>query len=333
MKNLKKGAEQAVKNCMQIKSKDIVIIIGDKKSKKIGFALKKESDKLTKIPTKIFILETFGKRPIKRIPKEIANAVKKSTATFYIAEQKKGELNSLRRPVIKLGTKNKKSREAHMPDITEKIMRDGMCADYKKIQKVSKKLYKILKKAKKIQVITKKGTNLIAEFNARIKWIICDGNISKSPTKWSNLPDGEIFTCVKNINGNAIIDGSLGDYFGKYGVIAKNPLYVKIKNGRVIKITCKNKKLEKELKNYLKQDRNSNRIGEFALGTNLGLKKLIGNLLQDEKFPGVHIAIGHGYPEETGSKWNSKAHCDLIIQKTTIIVDGKTIMLEGKYII
>jgi hypothetical protein len=33
----------------------------------------------------------------------------------------------------------------------------------------------------------------------------------------------------------------------------------------------------------------SERVGEFALGTNTGVTQMIGNLLQDEKVPGVHI--------------------------------------------
>jgi leucyl aminopeptidase (aminopeptidase T) len=46
---------------------------------------------------------------------------------------------------------------------------------------------------------------------------------------------------------------------------------------------------------------------------------IIGNLLQDEKFPGVHIALGHGYPEKTGSP--------------SVEVEGKAIMRDGKFLI
>jgi leucyl aminopeptidase (aminopeptidase T) len=59
----------------------------------------------------------------------------------------------------------------------------------------------------------------------------------------------------------------------------------------------------------------------------------VGNLLQDEKFPGVHVAIGHGYPEKTGSDWESKAHMDAVLKKTTIAVDGQTIMEAGAFTI
>jgi len=330
MGTIQQGARQAVINCMRIKPKDKVVIVADRQALQIANTLKKETAKITKKIT-LFVLEHFGKRPLKKLPKEIANSVKNSTAVFYIASSQKGEKNALRMPIIKLAPKH--CRQAHMPDIDKRLMREGMCSDYKLIQKISKRVYDILKKAKKIKVIARRGTNLLAEFSPKIKWLVCDGDITKDKSGWSNLPDGEVFTCVKSINGIAIIDGSIGDYFGmRYGLLSKTPIYIQIKNSKVTKLICKNKKLEAELKSYMKQDKNANRIGEFALGTNIALKKFTGNLLQDEKFPGVHIAIGNGYPQYTGARWNSKAHCDVIMAKTTVIVDGKEIMHKGKYV-
>ena len=72
-------------------------------------------------------------------------------------------------------------------------------------------------------------------------------------------------------------------------------------------------------------------MGEFAIGTNIGLDRLVGNLLQDEESPGVHISIGHGYTERTGSGWQSEAHCHTVIQNTTIVADGRAIMEDGVF--
>ena len=330
MGTIKEGARQAVRNCMKVSSKDIVLVVTDTKTKPVAKYIEEESKEITK-KVELLNLDDYGKRPLKKLPKEIAEKARNATAVFYMAEQFKGEKESLRKPIIKLATEN--GRQAHMPGITKELMEEGMCTDYKKVQELSKKVYDIASKAKTINVLTKKGTDLTATFSSKIKWLIADGNITNKETKWSNLPDGEVFTCVENINGKVIVDGSLGDYFDKYKVIEKTPLILEIKNSRIIKLECENKKLEKEIKEYIKQDENADRIGEFAIGTNIGLKKLIGNLLQDEKFPGIHIAIGHGYPEHTGSDWDSKAHLDVIIQKTTIIVDGEEIMKNGKFII
>lgn len=329
MKSLEKGAKQAVINCMKINSNDKVVIIGDVQSKNIVDALKKESLNITKNVV-CFVLEDFGKRPLLELPDNIRNSVKDSTAVFYTASSQKGEKQSLRVPIIRIAVKT--GRQAHMPDINEQIMKQGMCSDYNKVQKVSKKVYNIASKARTIKVITDKGTNLTAIFSKEIKWIKCDGDISKIG-KWSNLPDGEIFTCPERIDGIAIIDGCLGDYLGKkYKILEKTPIKLVIENSRIMQVECKNKELENELKEYILQDENANKIGEFAIGTNIGLKKIVGNLLQDEKFPSVHFAAGSPYPDGTNAKWDSKAHCDFVITKTTIIINNKKIMDKGKFI-
>lgn len=329
MSKLQRGAFQAVKNCMKINSKDKVVIVTDLSSRIPSSAIEKECRKITS-DVKIFFLENFGKRPLTKLPKEIENAVKNSTAVFYMADSMPGEKASLRKPIVKLGTK--KGREAHMPNITKQIMEQGMNTDYSKISKISKKVYDIVKKAEEIKVTTEKGTDFTTTFNTRWKWIIADGDIPKSPIKWSNLPDGEVFTCPNNLTGKIVVDGCVGDYFIEYGIL-KNPIIIDVENSKVTSLTCKNKKLETELRKYMKQDKNASRIGEFSIGTNIGLKKLIGNLLQDEKFPGIHVAIGDSYPEETKAPFPSKAHCDFVIQKTNIFVDNKQIMKQGKFLI
>lgn len=56
------------------------------------------------------------------------------------------------------------------------------------------------------------------------------------------------------------------------------------------------------------------------MGTNTSLTELIGHILQDDKLPGVHLALGHPNPSRTGATWQSKAHCDGILLKPTVIV-------------
>ena len=72
--------------------------------------------------------------------------------------------------------------------------------------------------------------------------------------------------------------------------------------------------------------------GERAvIGTNIGLTKLIGNLLQDEKFPGVHVALGDPDSDKTGADWASKARNDGLMRNPTITADGRGIMKDGRF--
>ena len=70
-------------------------------------------------------------------------------------------------------------------------------------------------------------------------------------------------------------------------------------------------------------------VGEFAIGTNIAVTELSGNLLQDEKIPGIHVAFGNPIGYETGADWTSDVHVDVVPTGCNITVDGKIIMGNG----
>jgi len=111
------------------------------------------------------------------------------------------------------------------------------------------------------------------------------------------------------------------------------PLRIVIRAGRVASLETSNAQLESEFREYLGQHPNSNRAGEFAIGTNVGLTRIIGNFLQDEKFPGVHIAFGDPYGFETGADWQAPSHVDALASHATVTVDGRRIMENGRFLI
>src|SRR5262249_469248 len=92
-----------------------------------------------------------------------------------------------------------------------------------------------------------------------------------------------------------------------------------------------NKDLRDEFRAYTTTDENSDRVGEFAIGTNIACTHIIGHILQDEKIPGVHIAFGHPYAEHTGANWASKTHIDCVGRDFDIWFDGKRLMRAGKF--
>lgn len=332
------GARQAVVNCVKVRANENVVVITDHATDKLAGAIVKQVEDVGAKVTK-FIMEDFGDRPDDgesplEFPGAIAAALSGAQASFYIARGKAGELQSFRMPMIK-AVDEAGVRHAHMPNFIELMMSTGMAADYDEIQKISAKVYDIVEKASEIRVTTAGGTDLTARFDRKYKWIISDGNIR--PGHWSNLPDGEVFTAPVDANGTVVIDGCLGDFFNaKYGDLGDSPLSYELKDSRCVKgsVKCDNPELKAEFEKYtFETDENSNRLGEFAIGTNVGLDRLIGNLLQDEKFPGIHLALGSPYPDKTGAEWNSKAHNDGIMRNPTIVVDGKKIMEAGKFVI
>mgnify|MGYP001122506336 CR=1 FL=1 len=331
MGTIEQGVKQAVENCLKVKAGESAVIITDTKTIDIGTAIKTAIEKIT-ADVKFFVMEDFGERPID-YPKEIDDAVKAADVSVYAAQGAEGELQTFRMKMLKAIEANPRLRHAHMIGITPEIMKDGMCSDYKEIQRVSRLVYEKVKNAGKIRVVTEKGNDFVAQFSPELKWIISDGDIA--PGHWKNLPDGEVFTSPVNLYGKIVIDGCLGDFFTeKYGSLENMPITVEVDDGRAIKenIQCDNEQLRYEFTKYLfENDRNSNRVGEFAIGTNTGLTRLIYNLLQDEKFPSVHIAFGSPLPGKTGADWDSKSHVDGVIKNPTIYVDGEILMEKGQF--
>lgn len=336
MNKIEAGAKQAVVNCVKVKAGDKVVIITDRETERMANAIWKQIEAAGGFARK-FIMEDFGPRPRDgkaplMFPTEIRSAMTNAQASFYIASKRLGELASFRDPMIEAVEKHG-LRHAHMPNFTREIMCQGMATDYSLVQRLSRKVYNIVSKAQQIRVTTPAGTDLIVNFTPRYKWKICDGRIS--PRMWTNLPDGEVFTTPADANGIVVIDGCMGDIpSGRPGSMKITPLSYELRHGRCVRgsVRCKNKALRLLFTKYtFNTDANSNRVGEFAIGTNIGLKKLIGVMLQDEKFPGVHLALGNPLPIWTRARWSSKAHNDGLMLSPTVIVDGRVIMKDGKF--
>jgi leucyl aminopeptidase (aminopeptidase T) len=226
----------------------------------------------------------------------------------------------------------KKIRHAHMVNINRQIMLEGMRADFHKVDRLSAKVVAMVRKARRVRATTAAGTNLTADLNPNYHWLKTSGIIS--PDKWGNLPGGEIFTTPGEVNGTFVIDGVVGDYLcTKFGNLQATPLTIQIKGNRLTEAHSENRELEDDFWKYTHTDENSDRVGEFAIGTNIDLKDVIGQILQDEKYPGVHIAFGNPYGAHTGAEWDSSTHIDVVGRKFNIWVDDEQIMQNGKFLL
>jgi leucyl aminopeptidase (aminopeptidase T) len=323
------GAKQTI-DCMKVQPHERVVIIASQITDDISRLVERESRKVTS-SVSYFLMEDFGKRPFP-LPEEIRQALLQADVGFYTGNYVDGELGLFRKPIYAIVGKTK-LRYANMPSLSREILEQGMNADYSALREFTSKVHDILKDAKTIQVRTAIGTDLEAKVG-KYRWYVCDGNIK--PGQYSNLPDGEVFTSPEDVNGRFVVDGVLGDYFDeKYGATTSTPVTVDIRNCHAIEgsVRCDNPILKKEFEDYVfrKNSPNSNRVGEFALGTNLALKRIIGNTLQDEKFPSIHMAFGDSLEEDTGCPYSCDYHIDGVILKPTVIVDGRPLMVNGKY--
>ena len=326
---LLEGARNAVRVCMNVQARDRVLVITDTETWTIGQALAAESS-ATGATARVLRLEDYASRPVMTVPERLGADIESfsPTVSFYAAASQPGEI-AFRMNLGQHLRHDGEVRHGHMPSISPRLMREGMRADYHRVHALTMQVYERVRQAKAIRVTSPKGTDLLARFSPSLNWIPCHGLYHEAGS-WGNLPEGEVFTCPAQAEGIIVAD-VLGDYFSdKYGVL-ENPVIFHLLNGWVKRVECADKPIEQEVWEYLCTDDYGRRAGEFAIGTNTAVTALTGNLLQDEKLPGVHVAFGNPYPYRTGADWNSSVHVDVIPTECTIEVDGEVIMTGGAF--
>jgi leucyl aminopeptidase (aminopeptidase T) len=323
------GARNAVRVCLNIQPSEKVTVITDTFTREIAASVVHEIEAVG-APYNAFILEELATRPLTGLPAEILDDMETSDVSIFAVQVQPGELKS--RMQMTDVVNRRRMRHAHMVNINRQIMLEGMRADFHKVDRISSTVIELVRKAKSITAKTAAGTHLIADLNPDYKWLKTSGLISRD--KWGNLPGGEVFTTPGEVNGTFVIDGVVGDYLcTKFGDLRHQPLTIRIKANRLTETFSENKELEHDFWNYTHTDENSDRVGEFAIGTNIEVRDVIGHILQDEKFPGIHIAFGNPYGEHTGAQWYSSTHIDVVGTKFDIWVDQTQIMRTGRFLI
>jgi leucyl aminopeptidase (aminopeptidase T) len=323
------GARNAVKVCLRVQPGEKVTVITDEATKEIAASIVHELEAVG-APYHAWVLEDLAPRPLGDLPREIVEDLETSQVSIFAVQAQTNELRS--RMQMTDVVNRRRIRHAHMVNINRQIMLEGMRADFLKVDRISVKVVELLRRAKQVRAKTPAGTDLVADLNPNYRWVKTSGIIS--PDKWGNLPGGEVFTTPGEVNGTFVIDGVVGDYLcAKYGGLWEHPLTIRVNKNRVVEAHSTNPDLERDFWSYTHTDENSDRVGEFAIGTNIELKDVIGQILQDEKYPGVHIAFGNPYGAHTGAEWYSGTHIDVVGRKFDIWVDEEQIMRDGKFLL
>jgi aminopeptidase len=323
------GAHAAVFTCLRIEPSEKVTLITDRETTPIAAAIAAELSR-NNGTWNAFVLEDLAQRPLKDMPAAVLEDMETSDISIFAVKVQQNELRS--RMQMTEVVNRRRMRHAHMVNITPQIMCEGMRADFALVDQLSQKVIEKVRRASYIRATTAAGTDIRADLNPNYKWLKTSGIISRE--KWGNLPGGEIFTTPGEVNGTFVVDGVVGDYLCfRYGLLESAPLTIEIKGNRIVDCHSENRQLRDDFWAYTHTDENSDRVGEFAIGTNLGIKQVIGNILQDEKFPGIHIAFGNPYGEHTGAPWTSTTHIDVVGLRFNIWVEEEQIMRDGRFLV
>jgi len=327
--DLAPGARNAIRICLKVTPEERAVIVTDRETLPVAGSLAAEV-RAVGAPLETFVLEDYGDRPMLTLPPAIRDGLERAQVSIYAAQPQPGELSS-RRELTAI-VNRRRMRHAHMVYMTPRIMAEGMRADFEVVDAISTRVRDRAVKAEKIRARSRAGSDIQATFDPTVRWLKTSGLIT--PEKWANLPGGEVLTAPARVDGVYVVDGVLGDYLcARYGDIEQTPLTVWIENSRVADAQCARAEVRDDFLAYTRTEENSDRVGEFAMGTNVAVQSIIGNILQDEKLPGLHLAFGHTYAEHTGASWSCRTHLDVVGRHFDVWFDDDQVMADGKFLI
>ena len=317
-KELQKSSVIALRDCLNLKENENLLVLTDDRTHTIGealFSMGKEIGNeavLVVMPER----EVNGQEP----PDSIAELMTKFDAVIC-PTAKSLTHTTARRNACEAG-----ARVGTMPGITEEVMIRTMGADYHQIAERTNKLSKILDPASMVHVTTEAGTDIMIPING-IDAISSTGLVTEKG-KFGNLPSGESYLMPEEgkSNGVFVVDAS----FAGIGKIESQPIRVTVENGYAVKIEGgeEAKRLDEMLKPLGNDAYN---IAELGIGTN-DQAIVTGMILEDEKVMGTaHIALGNNM--SMGGTCNVGIHVDGVFFKPTIKVDNQIIMKDGKFLV
>jgi aminopeptidase len=325
------GAENAVRTCLAVGRGDRVVLFTDAATLAIGRALETAA-RVAGAEVDVLLLEDLGERPLTGLPGGLRERLDAfaPTVSLFAAQGQPGEIR-FRIPLGRHLQGVLQTRHAHMIGITERLMATGMQVDYRRVAVVTNRVSERLRSAGEITARNEDGTDLRARFDPAVaRWVPWTGLLHRQGD-WGNLPEGETFTCPAAIEG-VLTARLIGDHFSKaYGWLDV-PLRIAVEGGHAVRVEHPDAALRDAFWTHLDRASNGRRIGEFAIGTNVGLSEPTGNLLQDEKLPGLHVAFGDPYGHLTGAAWQSDVHVDVIPFAVDVDVDGEPLLRGGNFV-
>ncbi|MBI5538033.1 MAG: hypothetical protein HY898_35255 [Deltaproteobacteria bacterium] len=277
----------------------------------------------------LVVLEEIGTRPLPKLPDLVVSQLQRSQASVYLAGFDAGERQmraELVSQVPKLGI-----RHAHMVGITRKSLCTGFSADPQRIADAARSVRTRLRADSVLRAFGALGTELTVRCHPTHKWVEHSGVIR--PGKWENLPTGEILTAPGDVKGVFNCNASMSESFGeRFGFLRDMPVRFMIESGYVRNVFCPDSRLEREIRAWLMSGDHLDRVGLVVIGTNVGMRDPVGEILCDQNLPGLHIGLGSTFPELTGAAWNTPRQLMLASAYTDVDLDGAPLIRSGRFL-
>lgn len=313
MDKLHSAAKRAIKNSLKIKKGEKYLLITDRQKMRIAEALAFWAQKSGAEVTTYLMTETL--RPITGATALFEAMMKKADVSTYMLDARVEE-KPFRGFMVSHG--GRYGRICMMPGITVDMMERLVNIDFKKMDRLTRKVIRAIKDCPEVHVSNSLGTDITFSVKGR-RWENDNGDISKKGMH-GNLPAGECYTCpVERTFSGKLVISLIDDKVGRCTMVFEKGKLVDYKGKGVGEVV---KRIGKDPTGLI--------VGEFGIGTNRGAK-ICKNMLEAEKaFGTVHFAIGDSYGlGKNKSQW----HFDGLVDKATLVAGSKYLIRNGKFLV
>lgn len=241
----------------------------------------------------------------KPIPKEIIDEA--SSNNLVIAMTEYSASSSLKRVCQK---KETITRCASMPGVEKRMEQSAFKANYADVFKYANAIRKMLDKAIGAKIVFSTGDKIFIDLRNRIA--NADGGKCSETGQFINFPSGEGYIVpYEGISGEiqeygeSKTEGILPD--NQHGDLIK----YKVKNNVITEVIGEGIEADK-MREFFNSDKSRRNIAELGIGCNPEAI-VTGNVLEDEKVGGLHIAYGTSL--HLGGKVVSDVHQDICFPK------------------
>src|SRR5919201_203154 len=156
------GATNAVETCLGVRAGERVALIADEPSREVAASL---AAALATRGARCSgcLIEELAPRPLARAPQALLGELEAADVGILCVQPLEGELTA--RMEIVATVARRQIRSAHMVGITTAIMRQGMRADYRLIDRLSDRLLTRMRTATSLTMKTDAGTAITATFD------------------------------------------------------------------------------------------------------------------------------------------------------------------------
>jgi leucyl aminopeptidase (aminopeptidase T) len=206
------------------------------------------------------------------------------------------------------------TRYASMPLFDEAMLSGAMMVNWKKMQKRTEDIVKIINKCEAIEIETPNGSHI--SFSKKNRKALADTGIITKPGAFSNLPAGEAY--LAPLEGTA--RGRLVLEWAPTRKL-KKPVTLHIEKGEVREVKG-NEKYVKFLKKIISDKKENRNIAELGIGTNDKASRP-DNILESEKIFGtIHIALGDN--SSFGGTVRTSFHQDFVFFRPSLRLISKS---------